>query len=73
MRSSSSGTEGDDDITVAGSGAGISVAGLQPEVTIVDAEPTDQLRVETLGGTDTVDTAALVPGVIDLLVDGAPA
>jgi hypothetical protein len=67
------GTEGDDDISVAGSGAGISVAGLTPEVTIVDAESPDQLRVETLGGTDTVDTAALVPGVIALFVDGAPA
>ena len=44
-----------------------------PEVTIVDAEPADQLRLETLGGTDTVDTAALVPGVISVFVDGAPA
>jgi len=67
------GTEGDDDISVSGGAASISVAGLVPEVTIVDAESSDQLLLETLGGNDTVDTGALVPGVISVFVDGAPA
>lgn len=67
------GTEGNDDISVSGDAASISVAGLAPEVTIVDAESSDQLLLETLGGNDTVDTAALVPGVISVFVDGAPA
>ena len=67
------GTEGDDDITVSGDASAISAAGLQPEVTIVDAEAADQLRLETLGGTDSVDAAALVRGVISLSIDGSPA
>jgi hypothetical protein len=33
----------------------------------------DRLELNTLGGTDTVDSAGLAAGTIQLLVDGIPA
>lgn len=65
------GTNGDDDVTVSGDDP-IRVQGLVPTVEISDAEANDQLRIETLAGNDDVDTDALAPGSIAVLVDGSP-
>ena len=61
-------TAGDDDITVSGSGANITVAGLVPTVTPVLLDSADVLRIDTLGGTDTVDTSGLQRGLVQLQV-----
>ena len=67
------GTTGHDHITVSGSGANITVAGLVPTVTpgeSPDAEPLlpDVLRIDTLDGNDTVDGSGLQPGLVQLQV-----
>jgi hypothetical protein len=58
------GTAGKDHIRVSGSGGDVRVSGLRTDVTLSDAEPTDQLTVDTLAGKDTVATGNLVPGTI---------
>jgi hypothetical protein len=65
------GTDGDDDIAVTGSGAGVDVTGLASDVSIRHADPTDKLAVNTGAGTDNVLTAGIA-GVMEVLVDGAP-
>ena len=65
------GTAGDDTVTVSGSAGNVSVAGLAAAVAITDAEPTDRLDVNTLPGNDSVDHSGLVPGTIQLYVNGA--
>ncbi len=67
------GTAGVDNITVSGSGANITVAGLTPLVTPVNLRTQDPLlpdvlRIDTLGGRDTVDGSALQPGLVQLVV-----
>jgi hypothetical protein len=62
------GTAGDDHITVSGSGANITVAGLVPKVTPVLLNSADVLRIDTLGGTDTVDSSGLQDGLVQLQV-----
>jgi len=62
------GTAGVDHVTVSGSGANITVAGLTPTVTPVNLAPEDALRIETLGGNDTVDSSGLQRGLVQLLV-----
>jgi hypothetical protein len=62
------GTAGVDHITVSGSGANITVAGLTPTVTPVNLASEDFLRIETLGGNDTVDSSGLQRGLVQLLV-----
>jgi hypothetical protein len=65
------GTVGDDDIHVNGSGGVIGVFGLSATVGVRHADPTiDRLDINTLAGTDTVDTSGLAPGFIQLFVDG---
>jgi Ca2+-binding RTX toxin-like protein len=65
------GTNGDDAISIAGTGAGADVTGLAAAVSITHADPTDTLSVNTLEGTDAVRTGG-VAGVLQVLVDGAP-
>jgi hypothetical protein len=62
------GTAGVDHITVSGSGANTTVAGLTPTVTPVNLAPDDFLRIETLDGKDTVDSSGLQRGLVQLLV-----
>jgi hypothetical protein len=62
------GTTGVDHITVSGSGADITVAGLVPLVTPVNLAPDDFLRIETLAGADRVDRSGLQAGLVQLRV-----
>src|SRR6266568_3451641 len=62
------GTEGDDHITVGGSGANITVAGLTPTVTPVLLDAQDTLRIDTLNGKDTVTSHDLQRGLVQLQV-----
>jgi hypothetical protein len=60
------GTSGWDHIRVSGSGGDVRVSGLRTDVTLSDAEPADQLTVDTLAGKDKVATGKLAPGTITL-------
>ncbi len=62
------GTAGVDHITVSGSGANITVAGLTPTVTPVNLDAKDTLRIETLAGADTVNSSGLPRGLVNLQV-----
>jgi hypothetical protein len=48
----------------------VKVSGLAPTVAIFHHEATDRLEINTLAGNDTVDSAGLAAGVIQLFVDG---
>ena len=66
------GTAGDDAIRVFGNAADLAVKGLVPLVEVSNAEgANDRLEVNTLAGTDTVDSSGLAAGAIQLFVDGA--
>jgi RTX calcium-binding nonapeptide repeat (4 copies) len=65
------GTDGDDTISVAGSGSRVDVTGLATNVSITHPDSIDNLSVDTRGGTDNVLTQGL-GGLINLLVDGVP-
>jgi hypothetical protein len=62
------GTTGVDHITVSGSGANVTVAGLTPLVTPVFLAPDDFLLIQTLDGRDIVDSSELQPGLVQLIV-----
>jgi hypothetical protein len=62
------GTAGVDHITVSGSGANITVAGLTPTVTPINLDARDTLRIETLGGNDIVNSSGLPRGLVQLQV-----
>jgi Ca2+-binding RTX toxin-like protein len=67
------GTDGVDDINVAGNGSGADVTGLATAVSIkhadpTDADPTDSLVVNTLAGADNVNLAG-VAGLLDVQVN----
>ena len=62
------GTPGVDHITVSGSGANITVAGLAATVTPVHLDAKDMLRIDTLGGNDTVDNRGLQRGLVQFQV-----
>ena len=47
------------------------MSGLAATVELLHAEAADQLDVETLAGNDTVASAGLAAGTIQLFVDGA--
>ena len=65
-------TDGDDTIDVDGDARGVNVAGLAATIRVLHAEAAnDQLAINTLAGTDTVDSGGLDAGVIQLFVDGA--
>ncbi len=65
------GTNADDAIDISGTAStGVNVTGLATSVAIRNQEPfNDRLTVHTLAGTDSVDTGALAPNSIDLVVD----
>ncbi|WP_165555624.1 calcium-binding protein [Kribbella pittospori] len=62
------GTAGRDHIRVSGSSGDVRVSGLKADVRLKDAEPTDQLRIDTLAGRDDVNTRRLAPGTISLSI-----
>jgi Ca2+-binding RTX toxin-like protein len=64
------GTNGDDRIRIDGNGSGADVTGLATAVSIVHAERTDSLLVNTLAGTDNVAMNGVAG--MQVLVDGAP-
>ena len=64
------GTAGDDAIDVSGDSAEVKVGGLAPLVTIANPEATDHLELNDLQVNDTVNTAGLAAGTIQLFVDG---
>jgi Ca2+-binding RTX toxin-like protein len=65
------GTNGDDAIDVSGDSSEVKVGGLAATVAILHPEVrNDRLEVNTLAGTDTVDSGGLAAGAIQLFVDG---
>ena len=60
------GTAATDNFTVIGSGANVTLAGLTPTVTPINLDAQDTLRIETLAGTDTVDSSGLQRGLVQL-------
>ena len=65
-------TNGDDKVDVSGNAGGVKVRGLVPTVRVLHSETAnDSLEINTLEGTDTVKSAHLDLGLIQLFVDGA--
>ena len=65
------GTDGNDAIDVSGDAQVVKVSGLAPTVKILHPEvANDRLEVNTLAGTDAVETVGLAAGAIQLFVDG---
>ena len=64
------GTDGDDTIDVSGSAAEAKVSGLATTVAIRHSDAADRLDIDTGAGTDSVDSIGLVPGSLQLFVDG---
>ena len=65
------GTAGNDAFTVAGAAGDVSVSGLAATVELLHAETSDKLDLETVGGSDTLASAGLAAGTLQLFVDGA--
>jgi Ca2+-binding RTX toxin-like protein len=64
-------TDNDDTIKVFGDATEVTAKGLDPLVAISHPEAAnDRLEINTLAGTDTVDSAGLAAGAIQLFVDG---
>ena len=64
-------TDGNDAIDVSGDAAEVKVNGLAPTIRILHSEAaSDRLEIDTLAGTDTVDSTGLAAGAIQLFVDG---
>jgi len=67
-------TDGNDAVDVSGSSEAMKVSGLAPTIRILHTEvANDRLDINTLAGTDTVETAGLAAGAIQLFVDNVPA
>ena len=65
------GTDGDDTITVNGDADGVKASGLAATVAVLQSEAAnDRLEVNTLAGSNTVDSGGLAAGAIQLFVDG---
>jgi hypothetical protein len=65
------GTDGDDTITINGDAGGVKVSGLAATIGILHPEAAnDRLEISTLAGRDSVDSAGLAAGAIQLFVDG---
>ena len=64
------GSNGNDAIKIGGDTSGVTVSGLRAQVAIQHQEPTDQLAVNGLAGTDSIDASALAAGAIALTLDG---
>jgi Ca2+-binding RTX toxin-like protein len=66
------GTDGNDKIDVSGDAAAAKVSGLAAVVRVLHPEAAlDRIDINTLGGVDSVASAALAAGTIQLFVDGA--
>jgi hypothetical protein len=66
------GTNGNDKINVGGDSGGVNVAGLAATVAVFRSEAAnDRLEINTLAGTDNVNSRGLSAGQIQLFVDGA--
>jgi RTX calcium-binding nonapeptide repeat (4 copies) len=64
-------TNGNDAINVNGDAGGVKVSGLAATVEILHPEAvSDRLEINTLAGTDTVDSGGLAAGALRLFVDG---
>jgi Ca2+-binding RTX toxin-like protein len=64
-------TDNDDAIKVSGDATEVTAKGLAPLVAIFHPEAAnDRLEINTLAGSDTVDSAGLAAGAIQLFVDG---
>jgi hypothetical protein len=64
-------TNNDDTIRVSGDATEVTAKGLAPLVAIFHPEAAnDRLEINTLAGTDTIDSAGLAAGAIQLFVDG---
>src|SRR5262249_11405143 len=67
------GTTGNDNVTVSGTAAGVSVTGLAATVNIAGTDPTlDELVIKLLEGDDILTATGLQAGVINLTGDGGP-
>jgi Ca2+-binding RTX toxin-like protein len=67
------GTTNDDVVTVIGTPAGLTVAGLSATISVVGSEPAfDQLVISLRDGDDALIAGDLQDGVIKLTVDGGP-
>ena len=67
------GTNGNDAIDVSGDASVVKVSGLAPTVRALHPEAAnDRLEINTLAGTDTVETVGLAAGAIQLIVNGVP-
>jgi Ca2+-binding RTX toxin-like protein len=64
------GTNGDDVISVAGSGGSVSVTGLTAAVNIRAAEPADKLSISARGGNDAVLATSLTANIVTYAADG---
>jgi Ca2+-binding RTX toxin-like protein len=65
------GTNGEDSINVNGDTDGVKISGLAPTVKILHSEAAnDRLEINTLDGRDSVESAGLAAGAIQLFVDG---
>ena len=65
------GTNGDDAVKVSGDATEVNAKGLAPTVAILHPEAAnDRLEINTLAGTDSVASAGLAAGAIQLFVDG---
>ena len=64
------GTAGQDAVDVSGDSSEVKVGGLAPLVTISNPETTDHLELDAVDVGDTVNTAGLAAGAIQLFIDG---
>ena len=64
------GTKGNDQILVQGSGTSVTVTGLPAQVSVAGTEAGDVLAIDAGNGNDTIDASTLPAGVIGLSVDG---
>ena len=64
------GTSADDAITVTGDAGEMKVIGLPAGVAILNQEPTDELVVNALGGSDTIDASTLAADAITSNLNG---
>src|SRR5262249_53640319 len=64
------GTNGNDQITIAGAGTSVLVAGLAAEVDLSNVEAGDVLTVSAGGGSDTINASGLPANIVSLVIDG---
>jgi Ca2+-binding RTX toxin-like protein len=63
-------TDGNDSVHVNGDAGGVKVSGLAAGTELLHPDAADRLEVNTLAGTDTVDSSGLAPGTVELFVNG---